>query len=70
MVLKNGKREVSITLMLFPYDKGNIYSLKRIKNMEVKRNINSPNRDFPGSPVVKTPHFQCREYRFNPQSGK
>ena len=23
-------------------------------------------RDFPGGPVVKTPHFQCRGRRFNP----
>ena len=21
--------------------------------------------DFPGSPVVRTPHFHCREHRFN-----
>ena len=25
--------------------------------------------DFPGDPVVKTPHFQCRGCRFNPWSG-
>ena len=27
-------------------------------------------RDFPGSPVVKTPHFHCRGRRFHPWSGK
>ena len=26
-------------------------------------------RDFPGSPVVKTLSFQCRECGFNPWSG-
>ena len=26
-------------------------------------------RDFPGGPVVKTPHSQCREPRFDPRSG-
>ena len=26
--------------------------------------------DFPGCPVVKTLHFQCREHGFNPWSGK
>ena len=25
--------------------------------------------DFPGGPVVKTPHFQCRGHRFNPWWG-
>ena len=25
--------------------------------------------DLPGGPVVETPHFQCRELRFNPRSG-
>ena len=25
-------------------------------------------RDFPGRPVVKTLHFHCREYGFNPCS--
>ena len=24
-------------------------------------------RDFPASPVVKTPHFDCRGHRFNPR---
>ena len=27
------------------------------------------NRDFPGGPVVKTPHSQCRGHRFNPRLG-
>ena len=27
-------------------------------------------RDFPGGPVVKTPHFHCRGSRFDPCSGK
>ena len=27
-------------------------------------------RDFPGGPVVKALHFQCRGYRFNSWSGK
>ena len=26
--------------------------------------------NFPGVPVVKTPHFQCKEHRFDPWSGK
>ena len=26
-------------------------------------------RDFPGGPVIKTLHFQCRGGRFNPWSG-
>ena len=26
-------------------------------------------QDFPGGPVAQTPHFQCREPRFNPWSG-
>ena len=27
-------------------------------------------REFPGRSVVKTPHFHCREHRFDPWSGK
>ena len=26
-------------------------------------------RDFPGGPVIKTPHFQCRGCGFNPGQG-
>ena len=26
-------------------------------------------RDFSGSPMVKTPSFQCRRHRFDPWSG-
>ena len=26
-------------------------------------------KDFPGNPVVKTPHFQCRGPRFSPWLG-
>ena len=26
--------------------------------------------DLPGGPAVKTPHFQCRGYRFDPWSKK
>ena len=26
-------------------------------------------REFPGGPVVRTPHFHCRGHRFNPWSG-
>ena len=26
-------------------------------------------RDFPGGSMVKTPHFQCRGWRFNPWPG-
>ena len=26
-------------------------------------------QDFPGGPVVKTPHFHCRGCRFDPWSG-
>ena len=26
--------------------------------------------DIPGSPVVKTPHFHCREFEVNPWPGK
>ena len=28
-----------------------------------------PIRDFPGSPVVKMPHFQCRGHGFDPWLG-
>ena len=28
-----------------------------------------PDRDFPGGPVVRTPHFHCRGHRFDPWSG-
>ena len=34
------------------------------------RNLSLPSRDFPGSPVVKTLHFQCRGCRFDPWSEK
>ena len=27
-------------------------------------------RNFPGGPIVKTLHFQCRGHRFDPWSGK
>lgn len=27
------------------------------------------NRDFPDSSVAKTPHFQCREHKFDPLGG-
>ena len=26
-------------------------------------------REFPGSPVVRTPHFPCRGHRFSPWTG-
>ena len=35
------------------------------KNLKKKKKI----KDFPGCPLVKTPHFHCRGYRFNPWSG-
>ena len=25
--------------------------------------------EFPGGPVIRTPHFHCRGHRFNPWSG-
>ena len=31
--------------------------------------IKLPMADFLGTPVVKTPHFQCRGHRFDPLSG-
>ena len=29
----------------------------------------APSWDFPGGPMVKTPHFQCRRFGFDPWSG-
>ena len=31
--------------------------------------VMSPSWDFPGGPVVKTPHFHCRGFGFHPWSG-
>jgi len=31
--------------------------------------LNVVRRDFPGGPVVKTPHSQCRGHGFDPWSG-
>lgn len=31
--------------------------------------LSKEKRDFPGSPVVKNPHFHCRRQRFDPCSG-
>ena len=35
----------------------------------MKLTIVKINRDFPGGTVAKTPHSQCREPGFIPQSG-
>ena len=35
------------------------------KNLWSRRNL----KEFPGGPVVRTPHFQCRENGFDPRSG-
>ena len=35
-----------------------------------KKNITKISGNFPGSPVVKTPSFQCRGYGFDAWSGK
>ena len=34
-----------------------------------KLSLKGKKRDFPGGPVVKTAHFQCRRCRFDPWSG-
>ena len=38
--------------------------------MIIKRQLVKTGRtgNFPGSPVVKTPHFYCKEWGFDPQS--
>ena len=36
-----------------------------IREMQIKTTM----RDFPGGPVAKTPHSQCRGPGFNPWSG-
>ena len=33
---------------------------------DVEKIIHKQRRDFPGSPVVKTPCFHCRGHRFDP----
>ena len=38
-----------------------------VRKLEVFRTIGV--RDFPGSPVVKTPCFHCRGRRFDPWVG-
>ena len=39
--------------------------LKRKAEKEEERNKWRMHEDCPGGPVVKTLHFQCREYGFN-----
>ena len=34
----------------------------------IMRRLENVRRDFPGGPVVKTPHFQCRGCEFDPWS--
>ena len=34
------------------------------------KNMKAVSGEFPGNPVVKTPHFSCREHGFNPWSGR
>ena len=36
---------------------------------DVCYNLRSRIRDFPGGPVAKIPHSQCREARLDPWSG-
>ena len=40
--------------------------VKQKKEERMKRN---EDRNFPGSPVLKTPHFHCKWQRFNPCLG-
>ena len=47
---------------VFPRD----IQLEAHKLMGIKSCFNG---EFPGSPVVKTLHFQCRGHRFDPWSG-
>ena len=35
----------------------------------MKDPLKTKNRDFLDSPVVKTPHFHCKGYRFDPWLG-
>ena len=39
--------------------------MAEMKNINVSL-INTWTLNFPGGPVVKTPHFHCRGHRFNP----
>ena len=58
---------------------GEITAMEQNKEIRMKRNINSlralwdnikrTNRDFPGGPVGKTLHSQCRGPGFDPWSG-
>ena len=41
-------------------------ALRRLTTAEMER---PSDRDFPGSPVVKTPHFPCRAWGFDPGLG-
>ena len=56
-------------LLIFCVSSEIIHS-KYLKGANLKSIImQCPSWDFPGSPVVKMPHFQCRGPRFNPWSG-
>ena len=43
--------------------------LPSVSNQCKKFNLRIWFRDYPGSPIAKTPRFQCRGSEFNPRSG-
>ena len=43
-----------------------LYTKSKQVKKEIKKTIPG---DFPGSPVVKTPHFPCKGHGFDPWSG-
>ena len=45
------------------------FSLGAEVNVQLRCHLKHEGRDFPGGPVVKTPHFQCGGCRFDPWSG-
>ena len=42
---------------------------KRLLNIFTEKHLNKSTSNFSGSPVIKTPDFQCRGYGFNPWQG-
>ena len=42
---------------------------KKIQRLSIMQPIKLKDRDFPGGPVAKTPHFQCTGCGFDPWSG-
>ena len=56
--------------MMLPWETGNkgtvVFWMK--KDYELLLSARGRFGDFPSHPVVQTPHFHCREHRFNPWS--